>query len=110
MAMTRLYSRALKRKKVQGLRPENPGKNLSLVGVLGLHRIVVTMTFLYGKNCLAFPTYVDQVLLANTVGRACVVMDNLSSHKVANIREAIKQARTKLISLSPFLVISARMY
>jgi hypothetical protein len=68
------------------------------------------MTFSSETNCLAFQTYVDKVLLANTVIRACVVMDHLSYHKVADIREAIKEARTKLIDLSLFIGISATLY
>lgn len=102
LAMTRLYARALKGKRAKGKRPDKRGKNVTLVGAIALRGMVGAMTFPGGTDRFAFQTYVEQVLVPSLWEGACVVMDNLSSHKVAGIREAIEGAGAKLIYLSPY--------
>ena len=49
-----------------------------------------------------FLAYVEQVLLPELQPGDIVVMDNLSSHKVAGVREAIEAAGAKLLYLPPY--------
>ena len=43
-------------------------------------------------NGAGFKTYVERILAPNLRPGDLVVMDNLSSHKVAGVRQAIEQA------------------
>ncbi len=54
------------------------------------------------SNGLAFKTYITQVLVPNLWAGACVVMDNLPTHKVTGIHEAIEAVGARVIYLSPY--------
>ncbi|TMR62667.1 transposase, partial [Streptococcus pseudopneumoniae] len=53
-------------------------------------------------NGPAFKAYVEQVLAPSLTPGDIVIMDNLSSHKVAGVREAIKAADAFLLYLPPY--------
>jgi transposase len=53
-------------------------------------------------NGAAFRAYVEQVLVPSLTPGDIVIMDNLSSHKVAGVREAIKAAGAFLLYLPPY--------
>ena len=50
----------------------------------------------------AFKAYVKQLLVPSLKPRDIVIMDNLSSHKVAGVREAIKAAKASLLYLPSY--------
>ena len=50
----------------------------------------------------AFKAYVKQLLAPSLKPRDIVIMDNLSSHKVAGVREAIKAAKAYLLYLPSY--------
>jgi len=52
-------------------------------------------------NGIAFKAYVEQGLASSLTRADIVVMDNLSSHKVAGVREAIEVAGAFLLCLPP---------
>lgn len=60
------------------------------------------MTFPGGTDTHAFLTYVQQVLIPNLWEGACVVMDNLPAHKVAEVRQLIGAAGARLVYLAPY--------
>ena len=49
-----------------------------------------------------FLAYVEQVLCPQLRPGNCVVMDNLSAHKVAGVRESIEAPGARLIYLPPY--------
>ncbi len=49
-----------------------------------------------------FLAYVEQILVAELQPGDTVIMDNLSSHKVAGVREAIEAAGAYLLYLPPY--------
>jgi transposase len=53
-------------------------------------------------NGEAFLAYVEQVLAPTLASGDIVVMDNLGSHKVAGVRQAIEARRAKLLYLPPY--------
>jgi transposase len=53
-------------------------------------------------NGNAFLAYVEQVLVPSLTPGDIVVMDNLSSHKVPGVRQAIEAAGAKLLYLPPY--------
>ena len=53
-------------------------------------------------NGAAFKAYVEQVLAPSLAPGDIVIMDNLSSHKVAGVREAIKAVGAFVLYLPPY--------
>lgn len=102
IAMTRRYARSMQGSRAVGECPDQRGKNVTIIGALSLDGIVAAMTFPGGTDAHAFRTYVRQVLVPNLWPGACVVMDNLSSHKVAGIRSAIEAVGARVVYLSPY--------
>ena len=86
LAMTRRYARSFKGSRAYSDAPYQRGSNLTLIGAMALRGLVGEITFPGATDGLAFKTYVTQVLVPNLWTGACVVMDNLSAHKVTGIR------------------------
>jgi hypothetical protein len=55
-----------------------------------------------------FRAYVEQVLAPTLVPGDIVILDNLASHKVAGVREAIEARGASLVYLPPYSPISTR--
>jgi len=53
-------------------------------------------------NRMAFETYVEKVLVPELCTGDIVIMDNLSSHKGAGVRERIEAAGSELLFLPPY--------
>ena len=102
LAMTRLYARALKGQRAYSTRPNNRGKNQTMIGAITLTGLISALTFEGGTNGNAFRAFVEQVLVPNLWQGACVVMDNFSSHKVEGIAAAIEAVGATLIYLPPY--------
>lgn len=60
------------------------------------------MTVNGSTNGDVFRAFVTQILVPNLWDGACVVMDNLSAHKVEGIREMIEATGARLVYLSPY--------
>lgn len=102
LAMVRLYGRALEGQRAYGERPYQRGKNVTLIGALGLTGFVAAWTTDGGINGDAFIGFVEQMLIPNLWPGACVVMDNLPAHKVEEVRPAIEAVGARLVYLSPY--------
>ena len=53
-------------------------------------------------NGESFLAYVEQVLVPTLINGDIVIMDNLGSHKVAGVRQAIEAAGARLLYLPPY--------
>jgi len=53
-------------------------------------------------NGQLFLAYVEQVLVPTLINGDIVIMDNLGSHKVAGVRQAIEAAGARLLYLPPY--------
>ena len=102
LALVRLYGRALEGQRAYGERPYIRGKNVTLIGALSLTGFVSAWTIDGGANGDAFIGFVEQILVPNLWPGACVVMDNLTAHKVDGVRQALADAGARLIYLSPY--------
>lgn len=102
IAMTRLHGRSPRGQRAYGQRPAKRGKNVTMLGAMGLKGIVAALTYPGGTDGLAFLTYIREVLLPNLWSGCVVVMDNLSAHLVKGVREAIESVGARLIYLSPY--------
>lgn len=96
IAMARRYARAPKGKRVQTSAPVNKGKNVTVLGALSPEGILAAMTIEGSTDTAVFLAFVQTVLVPVLRPGQIVIMDNLSSHKVNGIKEAIESAQATL--------------
>lgn len=102
LALTRLYARSPKGKRARGKRPQKRGKNVSVIGAIGLNGVITQVSLLGAADGLSFEAFVAQRLVPKLWSGACVLMDNCSIHKGKAIEALITKAGAKLIYLSPY--------
>ena len=102
LALTRLYARSLKGTRAYGRRPQNKGKNVSLISALGLKGLLSNVPIMGAVNGLTFEAFVASRLVPLLWPGACVILDNCPIHKPRVIRELIESAGAKLIYLPPY--------
>ncbi len=102
LALTRLFARSPKGKRARGKRPQKRGKNVSLIGAIGLHGLLAQVSLLGSTDALTFVAFIAQRLVPKLWSGAYVLMDNCSIHKGEEIEALITQAGAKLIYLPPY--------
>jgi transposase len=102
LALTRLYGRAPTGERAIGSVPQNYGSNITLLGALGVTGVTALMTVEGATDGEVFLAFVEQVLCPTLGPGDIVVMDNLSAHKVAGVREAVEGHGAQLIYLPPY--------
>lgn len=100
--MTRRYGRAVRGCRVHDAVPRNHGRNITVLGALSCYGLDAVMTVEGAADAAVFRAYVQQVLVPTLKPGDIVVMDNLSVHKVAGIKQAIQAAGASLIYLPPY--------
>jgi len=104
-AMTRARGRAPRGERVHGAVPGGHWKVTSVIGAIrggDVGGVTAAMTIEGATDADAFRAFVDRVLLPQLRPGDLVVMDNLSSHKAAGVREMIESAGAKLRNLPPY--------
>ncbi len=100
--MVRLYGRAPRGRRLNASAPFGHWMTTTFVGALRCDQITAPCVFDGPMNGPCFLAYVEH-FLAPTLRRGdVVVMDNLPSHKVAGVREAIERAGATLRYLPPY--------
>jgi transposase len=102
LGLTRRYGRAAPGIRGEDTVPFNPGPNVSVIGALSYWGIGAVMSIEGATDGPVFLAYVRQVLAPPLAEGDVVVMDNLSAHKVAGVREAIEAKGAKVLYLSPY--------
>jgi transposase len=102
LAMTRRFGRAPRGERVIGAVPQNYGANLTMIAALSLHGIEAVMTIEGATDAEVFHAYTEQVLGPTLRPGDIVVLDNLSAHKMAAIREVIEERGARLLYLPPY--------
>ena len=100
--MARLRGRSLKGQRLLSTTPWGHWKTTTFVAGLRTTSLTAPMVLDGAMNGDAFIAYVEQVLAPSLSPGDIVIMDNLSSHKVAGVREAIKAAGAFLLYLPPY--------
>jgi transposase len=100
--MTRMYGRAPRGKRLVDAVPHGHWKTTTFVGALRCDAITAAGVFDGPINGELFLAYVEQVLVPTLRPGDLVIMDNLRSHKVAGVREAIEGAGAKLMFIPPY--------
>ncbi len=102
LAMTRLYGRAPKGRRVIDSVPHNYGPNITMMGALGRHGLEAVMTVEGATDADVFLAYVEHVLAPTLRPGDITVMDNLRAHKVAGVQHLIEGHGARLIYLPPY--------
>ena len=100
--MIRLRGRSQKGKRLVDKTPHGHWKTSTLVAGLRSDGVVAPVVFDGPINGLSFRAYLQHALVPVLRAGDIVVMDNLSSHKVAGVREAIKAVGATVRYLPPY--------
>ncbi len=100
--MARLRGRSLKGSRLKAALPWGHWKTTTFVAGLRTSGLTAPMVLDGAMNGAAFKAYVEQVLAPSLAPRDIVIMDNLSSHKVDGVRQAIKAKGAFLLYLPAY--------
>jgi len=100
--MTPLYGWAEIGKRVIDYVPHGHWKTTTFIAALRYDRLTAPMVIDGAINGELFLAYVKQELVKTLTEGDIVVMDNLSSHKVAGVKEAIESVGARVIYLPPY--------
>jgi len=100
--MTPLYGRAEIGKRVVDFVPHGHWKTTTFLAALRHDGLTAPMVADGAINGKLFLEYVKQILLPTLKEGDIVVMDNLSSHKVAGVKKAIESVGAKVLYLPPY--------
>lgn len=100
--MTRRYGRSQRGTRLVEKSPCSRWKTTTFLGALRATGFVAPLTIDGALNGLTFLAWVEQCLVPTLSPGDIVVMDNLSSHKVAGVREAIAAAGAEVHYLPPY--------
>ena len=96
------YGRGPKGERVEGVAPHGHWKTTTFVAALRHDRITAPCVFDGPINGTAFKAWIEQALAPTLEPGDIVILDNLSSHKVAGIKQAIEARGAKLVYLPPY--------
>ena len=96
------YGYSQKRERVHLEVPRNRGKNTTLLASIALSGMGETMAVEGSTNQEVFEAYVEHVLAPTSEAGGVVIMDNLSAHKPARVRELIGSRGCELIYLPAY--------
>jgi len=100
--MTRLRARCAGGVRIHEATPGGHWKIMTILGAMSLNGMVAAMTIEEATDGDIFLAFVEQVLCPALKPADVVVMDNLSSHKAAAVRQSIEKAGAELLYLPPY--------
>jgi transposase len=100
--MARRFGRALRGERCRASVPFGHWKTTTLIAALRVDRIDAPMTIDGALDGRSFLAYVEQVLAPTLRAGEIVVLDNVSTHKVGGVREAIEAKGAKVLYLPPY--------
>ena len=102
LGMTRLYGRAYKGERVVDYIPDIRFQRISVISSVRLDGTCVAMSFNGALDGELFKKYLEEFLVPSLRSNDIVIMDNLSSHKVAGVISIIEKAGAKVLYLPPY--------
>ena len=100
--MKRLYGRTLRGRRLVDAIPGGHWKTTTMISAIRYDSVATAMVTEGSTNALVFRGFVEHFLVPVLRPRDIVVMDNLSSHKVTGVVEAIEAARAEVRFLPPY--------
>jgi len=100
--MTRIRGRAAKGKRCIASVPHGHWKTTTFIAGLRVNQVTAPLLLDGPMNGPAFLSYVEQILCPTLNPGDIVVADNLPSHKVSGVTEALEKRGAKLCFLPPY--------
>jgi transposase len=100
--MARRYGRCPKGNRLKAAVPHGHWKTTTFLAGLCHDGLIAPLVLDGPIDAESFRAYVEQFLIPALRPGQIVILDNLSSHKVAGIREAIEAAQAHLLYLPPY--------
>lgn len=102
--MTRLYGRAPVGQRCFFAAPQGHWHTTTLLSAIRCTGVMKDASILFEgpTDAIVFRSYVEQCLAPSLRAGEIVVMDNLASHKVAGVREAIEEVGASIWYLPPY--------
>lgn len=100
--MTRLYGWAPLGQPCLDMVPHGHWKTATFIAALRYDSITAPLLLDAPMNGKRFLTYIQKILLPELRPTDIVICDNLASHKVQGVKEAIESAGAKLLYLPPY--------
>lgn len=94
--MVRLYGRSPRGEELIGRAPFGRWETITFVAALRHNKMVAPMVIEGAMNAEMFLAYIEQCLVPTLKRGEIVIMDNVSLHKCAGVREAIEKVGSKL--------------
>ncbi len=102
LALTRSHARSPQGKRAHGKRPQKRGKNVSVIGAIGLEGIIAHVAVMGSVDKLTFEAFIACKLVPRLWAGACVMMDNCSIHLNEEVEKLITAAGAQLFYLPPY--------
>lgn len=102
MSLARLYGWAPHDRRATGSVPRNHGGNITLVAALSPDGLQTPWMIEGAMDSATFEWYIKEQLAPTLRPGQVIVLDNLSAHKAASIREAIEARGCALLFLPPY--------
>jgi transposase len=100
--MTRCHGRCARGLRLLAPVPHGHWKTTTLIAGLRTTGIVAPYVLDGPINATVFRAYVEQVLAPTLRSGDILILDNLSSHKVAGVREAVEARGAQVLYLPPY--------
>jgi transposase len=100
--MTRLRGRAIEGERLIAKVPHGHWKTTTFLAALRVDGLTAPLVVDGAINGELFLSYIRQQLVRTLHPGDLVVMDNLSAHKVAGVRQAIEAAGARVVYLPPY--------
>ncbi len=97
-----IYGYAVKGKRLYLSVPRNRGKNTTLLSSMTIEGMGPSLTVEGATTARVFETYVERVLGPSLQPGQIVIMDNLSAHKPARVRQLIEERCCELVYLPAY--------
>ena len=102
LGLARSHARSARGSRVYDLKPFYRGAKVSVIGAIGLKRVLAVMTLDGSMDGDAFEVFIERCLVPELWAGAVVVMDNLPAHKMAGIEPLLQAAGASILNLSPY--------
>ena len=95
--MTRSYGRSKRGQRVRGSVPANWGRTTTILGALTIEGVLAAMHIESPTDKDVFLAFLREVLVPELRPGQVIVRDNLSPHKVSEVREIIELAQCHVL-------------
>jgi transposase len=100
--MTRLYGRIIGGKRLKDSTPGGYWNNTTILSAIRINGSTESMTINGATDAEVFMLFLEKILCPTLRKTDIVVLDNLSVHKMAEVREIIEKTGASLLFLPPY--------